>query len=223
MLRYFHATRKSRQPLIPIKQYINFGILLALLFACQEDPSKLGLEFLQDSDIPNVRLTDTLTTEAYTIEPERLVTTGQYNMPIGSYVDPVFGCVKAEILAQFAYSSYVDFGDDPVCDSLIIELFCSGSYGNHDFTSKIDVYELTSDLVDSIDYYKNEYNLLRAEGCSWTMQDSIITCTYLFHNVSSKIGQSFRWTYSFKGDTLLANILNDNNEIELSLSSIKME
>lgn len=155
MLRYFHTTLKSRQPLITIKQYINFGILLALLFACQEDPSKLGLEFLQDSDIPDVKLTDTLTVEAYTIEPERLVTTGQYNMPIGSYVDPIFGCVKAEILAQFAYSFYVDFGDDPVCDSMIIELFCSGSYGNHDFTSKIDVYELTSDLVDSIDYYSD--------------------------------------------------------------------
>ena len=155
MLRYFHTTLKSRLPFIPIKQYINFGILLALLFACKEDPSKLGLEFLQESDIPDVRLTDTLTVEAYTIEPEPLITTGQYEIPIGSYIDPIFGCVKAEFLAQFAYSSYVDFGDDPVCDSLIIELFCSGSYGNYNFTSKINVYELTSDLVDSIDYYSD--------------------------------------------------------------------
>ena len=80
-----------------------------------------------------------------------------------------------------------------------------------------------SSAVDSIDYYKNEYNLLRAEGQTWTMQDSIITCTYLFDKDSSKIGQSWRWTYSFKGDTLLANKLNDNNEVELSLSLIKLE
>ena len=80
-----------------------------------------------------------------------------------------------------------------------------------------------SSAVDSIDYYKNEYNLLRAEACTWTRQDSIITCTFLFHKDPSMIGQSWRFTYSFKGDTLLANILNDNNEIYLSLSAIKLE
>jgi hypothetical protein len=80
-----------------------------------------------------------------------------------------------------------------------------------------------SSAVDSIDHYENEYNLLRAEGQTWTMQDSIITCTYLFDKDPSKIGQSWRWTYSFKGDTLLANVLNDNNEVVLSLPLIKLQ
>jgi len=80
-----------------------------------------------------------------------------------------------------------------------------------------------STTVDSIDFYKNEYNLLRAEGCTWTMQDSIITCTYLFDKESSKIGQSWRFTYSFDGDTLLANVLNDNNEVILSVSALRLE
>ena len=80
-----------------------------------------------------------------------------------------------------------------------------------------------SSPVDSLDYYKNEYNLLRAEGCTWTMQDSIITCTYLFHKDSSEIGQSFRWCYSFKGDSILVNVLNPNNKVILSLSGIKLE
>ena len=80
-----------------------------------------------------------------------------------------------------------------------------------------------SSAVDSIDYYKNEYNLLRAEGCTWTMQDSIITCTYLFDKESSKIGQSWRFTYSFKGDTCIFNVLNDNNEVILSVSGLRLE
>jgi len=80
-----------------------------------------------------------------------------------------------------------------------------------------------SSAVDSIDYYENEYNLLRAEGCTWTMQDSIITCTYLFHKDSSNIGQSFRFTYSFEEDSVLFNILNSNNDVVLSLSAIKLE
>ena len=80
-----------------------------------------------------------------------------------------------------------------------------------------------SSIVDSIDHYENEYNLLRMEGCTWTMQDSIITCTYIFNKDSSEIGQSFRWTYSFKGDSILVNVLNSNNEVILSLSGIKLE
>ena len=155
MLRYSHPAHKNRLPLTTIKQYIYSCILLILLYACQEDPSKLGLEFLQDSDMLDVELTDTVTVEAFTVEPERLITTSQLNVPLGSYVDPVFGHVKAEFLAQYAFSDYVDFGMNPVCDSLIIELFCLGKYGNGEFASEIDVYELTSDLVDSIDYYSD--------------------------------------------------------------------
>ena len=155
MLRYSHPALKNRLPLTTIKQYINSCILIILLYACQEDPSKLGLEFLQDSDMLDVALTDTLTVEAFTVEREHVLTTSQYSLPLGSYADPIFGHIKAEFLAQFAFSDYVDFGLYPVCDSLIIELFCSGSYGNGEFTSEINVYELTSDLADSIDYYSD--------------------------------------------------------------------
>jgi hypothetical protein len=155
MLRYSHPALKNRLPLTTIRQYINSCILLILLFACKEDPSKLGLEFLQDSDILDVALTDTVKVEAFTVEREHVLTTSQYSLPLGSYADPVFGHVKAEFLAQFAFSDYVDFGLSPVCDSLVIELFCLGSYGNGEFTSNINVYELTSDLVDSIYYYSD--------------------------------------------------------------------
>ncbi len=152
MLRFSLSTSKDRVSLISIKQYIIYCTLLISVYACQEDPSKLGLDFLKDSDLVEVGFIDTVTVEAYTIEPEPLITVGKYQMAIGSYVDPVFGAVKAEILAQFAYSYYIDFGDNPICDSLIVELFCSGGYGKDEFTSKISVYELTSDLADSIDY-----------------------------------------------------------------------
>jgi hypothetical protein len=152
MPRFSLSTSKDRVSLISIRHYIIYCILLTSVYACQEDPSKLGLDFLKDSDLVEVGFIDTVTVEAYTIEPEPLVTVGKYQMPIGSYVDPVFGAVKAELLAQFAYSYYIDFGDNPICDSLIVELFCSGGYGKDEFTSKISVYELTSDLVDSIDY-----------------------------------------------------------------------
>jgi hypothetical protein len=152
MLRFSLSTPKGRIILKSVKQYIFCYIFLITVYACQEDPSKLGINFLKDSDLVAVEFTDTVTVEAYTIEGEPLVTSGKYSMPLGSYVDPVFGAVKAELLAQFAYSYYIEFGDNPVCDSVIVEFFCSGGYGKDEFTSKINVYELTTDLIDSIDY-----------------------------------------------------------------------
>ena len=82
-----------------------------------------------------------------------------------------------------------------------------------------------SSAVDSIDYYKNEYNLLRAEAHTWTRQDSIINCTYLFDKDSSNIGQSWRFTYSFKGDTILilATVPTPDKEVIVSASAIKLE
>ncbi len=115
----------------------------------------MGLDFIQDSEILNVKFTDTLSVEAFSIEPGSILTARQFTMPLGSYVDPIFGCVTAGFIAQYAYSNYVDFGDYPICDSLIIELFCSGSYGNGEFSSEISVYEITSDLGDSVTYYSD--------------------------------------------------------------------
>ena len=89
-----------------------------------------------------------------------------------------------------------------------------------------------SSAVDSIDYYKNEINLLRGEGCTWTRQDSIITCTFIFDKDSSNIGQSWRFTYSFEGDSILFNILNwgflfsesfSKDDVILSRYALKLE
>jgi hypothetical protein len=82
-----------------------------------------------------------------------------------------------------------------------------------------------SSPVDSIDYYKNEYDLLRAEVCTWTRQDSIINFTFLFYKDPSWIGQSWRFTYSFKGDTILisATVPTPNKEVIINVSAIKLE
>lgn len=54
--------------------------------------------------------------------------------------------------------------------------------------------------VDSDDYYEKEYKTLFIEAGTWTMQDSIITCSQLFGKEPSDNG-IFRFNYSFKKDT----------------------
>jgi hypothetical protein len=140
MHRYFH----SAWFLLPI-----------LLISCNEDRSVIGLELLKDSEMLNVGTIDTLTIEAYTVEPKHLYTTNQSISPLGSYTDPIFGNVRTEFISQFAYSSSINFGDSAAADSLVVELFFRGSYGNTEFVPKINVYELTSDLDDTLEYFSD--------------------------------------------------------------------
>ncbi len=129
--------------------------LPVLLISCNEDRSVIGLELLKDSEIINIGTIDTLTIEAYTVEPKHLYTSNQYISPIGSYKDPTFGNVKAELISQYIFSTFIDFGENPVADSLIVELFCKGSYGKSRFTPVINVYELTTDLNDTLAYFSD--------------------------------------------------------------------
>ncbi|MEJ2585659.1 MAG: hypothetical protein P8Z38_11705 [Robiginitalea sp.] len=69
-----------------------------------------------------------------------------------------------------------------------------------------------SSTVDSTNLYKNLYNSLVMEGGTWTKEDSIVTCTYLFAKNPSLVGKSFRFTYTSDGDSLNYYVLNDNNE-----------
>ena len=135
--------------------------------------------------------------------------------------------IAAAIIMSFSSCQQKEKQSDTQNEVVGVYQFTDNPEGMLVMTEKYFVYAARwkneSSAVDSIDYYKNEYNLLRMEGCTWIMQDSIITCTYLFHKDTSEIGKSFRWTYSFKGDTILANMLNRNNEVILSVSGIKLE
>ncbi len=196
MRRYFHSA---------------WFLLPVLLISCKEDRSVIGLELLKDSEVLNIGTVDTLSIKAFTVEPKHLYTTSQIISPLGSYTDPVFGVVKAEFLAQYAFSTYQEFGIGSVPDSLVIELFCKNYYGNPEFTPKINVYELTSDLIDSIEYFSdfdpsgmynvNKINISDAKFRSLNINpnntDSSLIQIHLSNEYAAKIMHS-----RFVGDSL---------------------
>jgi hypothetical protein len=66
--------------------------------------------------------------------------------------------------------------------------------------------------VDSTDFYKHAYQSLVMEAGTWTQEDSIVTCTYLFAKNPSLVGKTFRFTYNSEGDNFSYHVLNENNE-----------
>jgi hypothetical protein len=134
-------------------------ISISFLFSCEE-PDIIGLEVQPSNDKLNVQFTDTNTLTTYSVREDSIRTDEtQYNL-LGTFIDPVFGQTYASIYTQFRLSSdNVDFGANPVLDSLILTLDYEDFYGSilkYDGLQKIKIYELAQDIYKDSSYYSNK-------------------------------------------------------------------
>jgi len=77
--------------------------------------------------------------------------------------------------------------------------------------------------VESEINYEKEYKTLFLEAGTYTMQDSIITCNLLFGKKPSDTGTSFRFTFTFKGDTAIFHVLNEDGEIAGTGATLRLK
>ena len=139
-----------------MKNIIFTGIIaffLSLLVSCQHEVSSIGLDLI---DEVGTEFSDTTTIVAYSFLEDTINTTNMSANLIGNIHDPIFGDNKACTFAQFAMSgSSVNFGTNPVIDSVILTLQISAYYG--DTLSKVAfrIYQLTEPLSDANKYYQN--------------------------------------------------------------------
>lgn len=143
---------------LPKLQAIIGVILILAIGACKE-PEGIGLEVLPDGEQMPIAWIDTFTIEARTVTYDSVPTTalssGTYL--IGDFADPIFGRVQSGLYTQFELGGTdLDF-DGATVDSVVLNLTYAGSYGSTDKltgTMTFGVYELESDLIDSV-YYSN--------------------------------------------------------------------
>ncbi len=126
---------------------------LVLFSACNDQSSSLGLDLI---DQVGTDFTDTLTLEAYSLLEDTINTTNMTANLVGEIYDPVFGNCTASTYAQFDLTgSSVNFGDDPIIDSVILTLQLSSYYGDTTSAVGIRVYQLTDYLQEDETYYNN--------------------------------------------------------------------
>ncbi|MDP1621000.1 MAG: DUF4270 domain-containing protein [Bacteroidales bacterium] len=131
------------------------GILLILaIFSCKKDPYEIGFDLLPPSDTLNVKSTDTITVEAFSVIQDSVRTDKVFTLIMGSMMDPVFGRTTAGFYSQVRLSSEgVDFGSNPVLDSLVLMLPYNGYYGDTLSRLNVKVYEISDEFsYDSLRY-----------------------------------------------------------------------
>lgn len=134
------------------------GLLLILaIFSCNKDPYEIGFDLLPPSDTLNVRTTDTCAVEAFSMKQDSVRTDKTSSLIMGSMMDPIFGKTTAGFYSQVQLSSEaIDFGKNPVLDSLVLMLFYNGYYGDTLTRQNVKVYEISENFVYDSVHFSNQ-------------------------------------------------------------------
>ena len=150
------------------KQLISAIISAVVVFSACKNDENMGLELLPSSDRPGITVTDTIIVKASTLYEDSVYSTNQSHLLVGSYIDPVFGKSDAAFCAKFSNTSYGTFKSGAVCDSVVLTMQLDTTiqhyYGDLKSTNKINIYPLTTALIDTFGYYSNyDYSSLIAQ------------------------------------------------------------
>jgi len=119
----------------------------AILFCRCDDPKDTGANVLPPEDLINLVYTDTSTVLLNTDREDSVITAGLSRSMFGNYIDPECGRIKATSYFQFRIpGSSLDFGDDVIFDSMVLQLDVTGVYGRYDSPQKIRVLEIDEDI-----------------------------------------------------------------------------
>lgn len=138
---------------------IFFIVIIALFLASGcDDKFDIGGNIIPNSDFLNTQMTDTVDIFMYTEKAPKVRTDNPLYLFLGGYNDPVFGITESSFITQVLQSTYPDFDETTVLDSicLILPLVQDDYYyGEEDFSLNLSVYKVTDTLFTDKYYYSD--------------------------------------------------------------------
>jgi hypothetical protein len=135
-------------------------LLIGISFNACKESDTLGGNLLPADDQSQFKSSGKFNLTTFTIKEDSLKSDDLSSSLLGSYVDPVFGKTTASFLTQFvASSNQLDFGSNPIADSIILSMTYSGYYGKVDKRNglqKIKIYRVDSYIYKDSAYYSSE-------------------------------------------------------------------
>ena len=127
---------------------------LALAFAsCKKSPETIGNNLISDNNYIGVYHTDTTKIICHSYF-DSIATSHATSALLGATKDPVFGQTEAGFYTQFRPSvAGQSFGNNPVMDSLVLQLCISGYYGDTTLMQTVHAYVLSDSLMVDSTYY----------------------------------------------------------------------
>jgi|SRR6185436_7239972 len=127
---------------------------IIVISSCK-DPDNVGLQVLPPADLSSLGYTDTVSLRTTLVKEDSVLSTGNSASLLGIINDNLFGISNASFYTQALLSNVgVNFGSNPTCDSMILSLAYSGSYGDNASSHDFQVYRVNENISDSL-YYSN--------------------------------------------------------------------
>lgn len=160
--------KKHRQLLY---KTLIFCVLVVLYSSCSKTTESIGNGLLSENDHIGAFYTDTLQLNCHSVRIDTLYSKGLSTVLLGSMMDPVMGLTDANLITQLHLSSTNQyFGDNPIIDSVVLQLAYNGYYGDTTTTQTVHVYELSDILIDSVDYYQFSEVMVQGEDLANSYQ-----------------------------------------------------
>ena len=134
---------------------LAISVLVVLYTACSKTTESVGNGLLSENDHIGAYYVDTLQLNCHSERIDSLYTKGLTTVLLGSMMDPVMGRTDANLFTQLHLSSTNHyFGDNPIIDSVVLQLAYAGYYGDTTTTQTLHVYELLDTLSSHENYYQ---------------------------------------------------------------------
>lgn len=137
---------------------LAFSIICGLTFTSCTNDDSIGLNIQPPSDQIEVEFSNASSLIAYSKIDDSVRTDEVAQCIAGYYYDPVFGYTYSEFATQVRLSANnVDFGSNPVADSIVLNMKYYTVYSDTKRNNKItlNVYKLNEAISKDSDYYSN--------------------------------------------------------------------
>jgi hypothetical protein len=217
---------KSFKPLFSLTLFL-FAVFL--FTSCKKDPYQLGLSLLPPTDTLAIQTSDTSTIIAFSVLQDSIRTDRATTNMLGSMVDPVFGKTTASFCSQFRLSTEdVDFGINPVLDSVVLMLRYQSIYGESNTLQNVKVYELNEEISSDSVYYSNHqfktYPTLLADR---TFQPNLTDSVKIYDGkVPPLLSLNLSNNTNYFGNKLLyapSDVLSDNTKFVKFMNGLYIE
>ena len=133
-----------------------FLVALLSLIGCRKPDSDLGLGLQPEGELLDLR-TDTLSFSVEMVPVDSLRTDERSRLLLGNTLDPISGLTSAFFSTELRLSqTSIDFGTDPVCDSVIFTLRFNGPAYGFNFDQCLSVEQLADTLSIDSAYYARD-------------------------------------------------------------------
>ncbi len=145
----------KKRTLFIINLVLLFAVLTFFNLSCSKYPSKVGAELMPYNSLSMHLKQDTF--RVYSVPIDSTRSDERINSFLGSLQDPVFGRTDASFYTKILPATVNHrFGPNPQTDSLILQLFYSGVYGDTNSLLRVHVYEMKDNIYFDSVYYSNK-------------------------------------------------------------------